>query len=65
LLCNWDEAKEIVNIRKHGISFEAAIDVFDDPLSLSWPERVVNGEERWHTLGAVGKAPLLLVVHTL
>src|SRR5215813_6045762 len=28
----WDEAKALENRRKHGISFEEAVTVFDDPL---------------------------------
>jgi uncharacterized DUF497 family protein len=43
----WDEAKNLANQREHGISFEAAIQVFADPLHFSIPERIVNGEVRW------------------
>jgi len=28
----WDEAKAAENQRKHGVSFEEAVTVFDDPL---------------------------------
>ena len=28
----WDEAKATENQRKHGVSFEEAVTVFDDPL---------------------------------
>lgn len=28
----WDEEKNELNIRKHGISFEEATEIFDDPL---------------------------------
>lgn len=31
----WDQAKSEINRRKHGISFDEARDVFDDPLHLS------------------------------
>ena len=28
----WDEDKNALNIKKHGISFEEATEIFDDPL---------------------------------
>jgi len=31
--CEWDEAKAAANLVKHGVSFEEAITVFDDPLA--------------------------------
>ncbi len=60
----WDEKKNRANQRKHGVSFELAQEVFDDPLALSKPEQVVGGEERWHTLGLVEEV-VLLVTHTV
>ena len=59
----WDEAKNRSNIRKHGVSFETAQLVFDDPHHLSVQDREVGGEERWQTVGLVGGAVLLLVAH--
>jgi uncharacterized DUF497 family protein len=38
--------------------------VFDDPFQLSRLERIVDGEERWQTIGRAGDVLLLLVVHT-
>lgn len=64
LLFTWDAAKEEGNRRKHGVSFEAAKLVFDDPLHLSRQDRVKGGEERWQTLGMVGGVVVLLVAHT-
>ncbi len=58
----WDENKNRANQRKHGVSFELAQEVFDDPLALSRPERVVGSEERWHTLGLI-EGVVLLVTH--
>ncbi len=60
----WDIAKAEANLRKHGISFEVGQLVFSDPLHVSELERVVDGEERWQTLGVVGSFTLLLVAHT-
>ncbi len=60
----WDEAKNVANQHKHGISFEAATLVFDDPLQVCRPERIEDGEQRWQTIGRVGEIVLLLVAHT-
>lgn len=61
----WDERKNRTNRRKHGVSFELAQEVFDDPLALSRLDRVEAGEERWHTLGMAEGIVLLLVTHTV
>lgn len=61
----WDDRKSRVNHLKHGVSFELAQEVFDDPLALSKLDRIEAGEERWHTLGMVENVTLLLVVHAV
>ena len=60
----WDENKNQINQQKHRLSFELASKVFDDPLHLTKFDRVVDGEERWHTLGNALGVVILLVVHT-
>jgi hypothetical protein len=60
----WDEAKNRTNKRDHGVSFETAKLVFDDPLHLSVLEGYEHSEECWRTLGLVGSMVILLVVHT-
>ena len=60
----WDEKKNRANKDKHGLSFELAQEIFDDPLALSRLDRVEGGEERWQTLGVV-EGIVLLVVHTV
>ena len=63
--CEWDEAKNKINERKHGISFETATRVFGDPNIVQYVERIEGGEERWQAIGYVGGSLLLLtVVHT-
>ena len=59
----WDPSKAVINKQKHKISFELAKFVFDDPLHLTDSEGVVQGEERFATLGQVGDV-VLSVVHT-
>ncbi len=61
---SWDEAKNASNRRKHGIGFEAAQLVFNDPLHLTRQDRIENGEQRWQTIGLVGNVVLILVAHT-
>ncbi|HEV2490416.1 MAG TPA: BrnT family toxin [Candidatus Acidoferrales bacterium] len=60
----WDENKNRRNRAKHGISFETAALVFDDPHAISRLERIEDGEERWQTLGLAGGIVVLLVAHT-
>lgn len=60
----WDENKNRSNQVKHKVSFEVASIVFEDPFQLSRIDRVVDGEERWQTIGLVDGVLLLLVAHT-
>lgn len=59
----WDENKNRINKAKHGVDFETAATVFDDPLLASRVERIVDGEERWQTIGMAEGLMLLLVAH--
>lgn len=61
----WEERKNRVNRRRHGISFETAALVFDDPYHLSVQDREVEGEVRWQTIGLVGGLHVLVVAHTV
>ena len=58
----WDGRKSRANRRKHGVSFEAAARVFNDPLALSRIDPRY-GDEGWLTLGCVDNR-ILLVAHT-
>jgi uncharacterized DUF497 family protein len=60
----WDETKARANKAKHGISFETATLVWEDPLHLLRYDRVEGGDERWHVVGSAAGLVLLLVVHT-
>jgi hypothetical protein len=59
----WDEDKSRRNLAKHKVSLETARLVFNDPLLRSVQDRVVEGEERWQTMGMVS-GTVLLVAHT-
>ncbi len=59
----WDSEKNRINQQKHdGIAFESAALVFDDPHVIFRKDRIVTGERRWHAIGGVEGA-VLLVVH--
>jgi len=61
----WDPVKADSNWRKHGVSFDLAATVFNDPFMISTPDLGHDGfEERWVTIGQAGDSKLLLVIHT-
>jgi uncharacterized protein (DUF4415 family) len=57
--------KSRANRGQHGVSFEIAVRVFDDPHALSVQDRIVDGEERWQTIGLIEGILVLLVAHTV
>ena len=58
----WSDEKNRTNKRDHGISFETARLVFDDPLALTRLDPLPDGD-RWQTVGLIGSATVF-VVHT-
>jgi uncharacterized protein len=60
----WDETKNLVNQQKHGLDFETASLVFDDPNALSVQDRFENEEERYQTIGMIESILIVLVAHT-
>jgi uncharacterized DUF497 family protein len=56
-------AKAESNLRKHGISFEDAIEVFADPNAVTELDHVAEVELRWKTIGLMEGVVLFLVVH--
>jgi uncharacterized DUF497 family protein len=61
----WDDDKNELNKREHDLAFEDAQYVFTDSQRLEridQSEGNTSGEERWQTLGMVGK--VLFVVYT-
>jgi uncharacterized protein len=50
----WDEAKDLENQAKHGISFESAVRAFDDPKRLIMRDKSHSlCEERFYCMGLV------------
>ena len=64
LIFEWDANKDIINRKKHHISFEEAQTVFYDEnaLLIDDPERSIE-EERFILLGFSRRANLLVVCH--
>lgn len=59
----WDEEKNIINKKKHNISFETAAHVFDDPECIEMYDfEHSTNEDRYIALGVVGG--VLFVVYT-
>ena len=63
----WRKEKESSNIRKHGLDFSLAERVLANPLGATLWDGVVNGEERWRTIGSAangGWFKIVVIVHT-
>lgn len=60
----WDKNKALLNLEKHGVSFEEASTVFDDQNAILFddPDHSEH-EERMILLGISAKANLLIVCH--
>jgi len=60
----WDPVKARTNQRKHGVSFEDAMHVFEDSYALFEQDRTDEaGELRWQAIGFAGGMAVLLVAH--
>jgi uncharacterized protein len=58
----WDEDKARANLEKHGVSFDEAQTVFDDPLYIDFYDPEHSSEEhRYIILGESRQGRLLLV----
>jgi uncharacterized protein len=63
MLFEWDEAKNATNRRKHGVSFELACLIFNDPLVLSELDTRFDDRSHWRTIGQIDHK-WILVAHT-
>jgi uncharacterized DUF497 family protein len=60
----WDWKKAGSNLKKHGVSFEEAMTVFGDTLSLTIVDELHSAQEqRWVLVGLSNRSRLLVVVH--
>ena len=60
----WDDEKASTNLRKHGVAFEDALAVFDDPDEWTDRGKEVRGERRLVTVAMVRPEVYLSVVYT-
>jgi hypothetical protein len=61
----WNPEKAAINLRKHNISFQEAATVFDDSLSVTFPDPDHSiGENRYVIIGMSRSEKLLVVSHT-
>ncbi|MFF2320198.1 BrnT family toxin [Agrobacterium sp. NPDC058088] len=64
LYFEWDYRKALTNLAKHGVSFETARKVFDDPFAVDIEDRSANyGEVRRRIVG-LGNGLVLTVIYT-
>jgi hypothetical protein len=62
---DWDEEKASRNVSKHGVDFEEAKTIFDDPLSVTIGDYQHSQEEdRYVDIGLSSNGQLLVVVYT-
>jgi uncharacterized DUF497 family protein len=60
----WDFRKALINLSKHGVSFEEARTIFGDPLSLTVADREhAEGEFRFAIVGRTTAGRLVVVSH--
>ena len=61
----WDEEKDLSNRRKHGVSFEEAKSVFNDPRSITIAdEQHSANEDRYIDIGISSRGRLIVVSYT-
>lgn len=64
MLFEWDEAKSARNRKKHGISFEEAVHVFEGVHLSRIDTREDYGEVREITTGMIAQEVVTVVIHT-
>jgi len=60
-LFEWDDVKNRVNMRKHGIGFSTATSLFSRPHCIRLDKNADHQEDRWIAVGWIGPMIGLLV----
>lgn len=61
----WEPEKAQDNLKKHGVDFREAATVFDDTLSMTFPDHEHSvGERRFLIVGMSARGRILVVSHT-
>lgn len=61
----WDENKDRLNRKKHGIGFDRAKSVFDDESAIAYSGKPKEGENRFLIVGKVLGKFIIAVVFTI
>ena len=65
LTFEWDEDKDLSNRRKHGVSFDEAKTVFNDPFSITIADvQHSDDEDRYVDIGLSARGRLIVVSYT-
>jgi uncharacterized protein len=61
----WNPEKAVINLKKHNVSFQEATTVFNDSLSVTFPDPDHSiGENRYVMIGMSEFGKILIVSHT-
>src|SRR5258708_1000045 len=57
----WDEDKNQKNIRKHGLDFADAWEIFEAPMQTALDKSADYEEDRWTAIGLLGNRVVVVV----
>jgi uncharacterized DUF497 family protein len=60
MIFEWDENKNISNIKKHGIDFNDSAKIFSNPMVTKVDDRKDYNEKRWISLGVLENTIVIL-----
>ncbi len=61
MIFEWDDLKNRLNIRKHGVSFEEALQVFSLPTLTSFDDQHSDFGDRYIAMGFLGTKLLVVI----
>jgi uncharacterized DUF497 family protein len=61
LTFEWNEAKNRINVAKHGIDFQDVRTMFELPMLMKLDDSDAHDEERWKAVGWLGTILCLVV----
>ncbi|WCK03502.1 BrnT family toxin [Agrobacterium tumefaciens] len=64
LYFEWNAHKASANLAKHGVSFETAREVFDDPFAVDIEDRSANYDEVRRRIVGLGNGLVLTIIYT-
>lgn len=63
IILDWNEAKRLRNLAKHGVDFSDLLELFENETSTEFDDRFDYGEDRFLTLGLF-RGEVLAISHT-